>query len=220
VLAELLASVHGPEVIFATGTPTLVTDKLFPYEQDYVAHAVAKRQAEFGTARVCAREALSRLGVGPCSLVPNTDRSPRWPAGIRGSIAHTDDWCAVAVTGAPAIVGIGLDLEADTAFEPELEGAICTRAELNWIRSFDRAEMGWLGPLVFSAKEAFYKCQYAVTSTRLNFKDVELHFDLAAQTFTIGYLKPKVPQRTPLMRIQGTLRRAEKLVVTTAILTA
>jgi 4'-phosphopantetheinyl transferase EntD len=219
-LSGLLASLHGSQIEFATAPPRLVNDQLYPEERDYVANAVAKRQAEFGTARLCARQALSRLGLGPCSLVPNADRSPRWPDGIRGSIAHTDDWCAVGVTDAPTIAAIGLDLESDAAFDRKLEAAICTHAELRWVRTFNRSACGWLGPLIFSAKEAFYKCQFAITQTGLNFTDVELAFDLQAGTFAAVRLGQQVPQPARLMRIEGKFLRAQQLhlVVTTAVL--
>ena len=208
------------QVEFAAAPPKLVNDQLYPEERNYVANAVVKRQAEFGTARLCARKALSRLGVAPCSLVPNADRSPRWPDGIRGSIAHTDDWCAVGVSNALSITAIGLDLESDATFAQELEAVICTDAERRWLRTFNRGEFGWLGPLIFSAKEAFYKCQFAVTQTQLNFTDVELAFDLQSGTFGVGFLGKRVPQQARLMQTVGKFLRAQALhlVVTTAIL--
>jgi 4'-phosphopantetheinyl transferase EntD len=219
-LSGLLASLHGSRIKFAAAPPKLVNDQLYPEERDYVANAVPKRQAEFGTARLCAREALSRLGVGPCSLVPNADRSPHWPDGIRGSIAHTDEWCAVGVSDAPSIEAMGLDLESDATFNRELEGVICTHAERQWLQIFDRSEFGWLGPLIFSAKEAFYKCQFAVTQTRLTFTDVELTFDLKQGAFGVARLEQSVPQQARLMRITGKFLRAQQLhlVVTTAVL--
>jgi len=220
VLSGSLASLHGSQIQFAAAPPRLVNDQLYPEEREYVANAVAKRQAEFGTARLCAREALSRLGVAPCSLVPNADRSPRWPDGICGSIAHTNDWCAVGVSNVPSIAAIGLDLESDATFERELEAVICTHTELQWVQTSNRSERGWLGPLIFSAKEAFYKCQFAVTQTWLDFTDVELAFDLQAGTFAVVRLGRKVPQPTRLMRIEGKFFRAQQLhlLVTTAVL--
>jgi 4'-phosphopantetheinyl transferase EntD len=219
-LSELLASLHGPQIEFAAAPAKWVNERLYPEERDYVANAVAKRQAEFGTARLCAREALSRLGVGPCSLVPNADRSPWWPDGIRGSIAHTDEWCAVGVSDAPSIAAIGLDIESDATLEHELESVICTQAELQWLQTFNRNEFGWLGPLIFSAKEAFYKCQFAITQTQLNFTDIELAFDLRDGTFGVVSLGQRVPQQAMLMRLTGRFLRARhlRLVVTTAIL--
>ena len=219
-LTALLTSLHGSQIQFATARPTLVNDQLFAEEREYVANAVVRRQAEFGTARLCAREALSRLGIGPCSLAPNVDRSPRWPEGIRGSIAHTEDWCAVGVTDRPYIAAFGLDLESDTTFDTKLEDVICTKRERQWLASFDRSEFGWLGPLMFSAKEAFYKCQFGIAQTRMNFTDVELAFNLHTGTFAVAHLGQKIPRQAHLLRIEGKFQRAEHLhlVATTALL--
>jgi 4'-phosphopantetheinyl transferase EntD len=80
--------------------------------------------------------------------------------------------------------------------------------------------MPWLGALVFSAKEAFYKCQYSVTQTMLDFKDVELTFDLEAGRFAVANLRAGLPQRSRLLRIEGRVCRAPDLVVTAATLLA
>ena len=196
----------------------LVSEQLYPEERQYIERAVEARRAQFGTARVSARRALARLGVAPCALVPNLDRSPRWPPGITGSIAHTERHCAVVLTDAHGIAAIGLDFESDAPLRAGVEDVVCTESEQSWLESFDRRAMTWLGALVFSAKEAFYKCQYSVTQTMLDFKDVELTFDLEAGRFAVANLRAGVPQRSRVLRIEGRACRAPELVVTTATL--
>jgi 4'-phosphopantetheinyl transferase EntD len=215
-----LSSLFGPEVEVESAVPTLVTEQLFDDERQLIARAVATRQAQFGTARVCARRALARLGVAPCSLAPHADRSPSWPAGIKGSIAHTAQHCAVAVSSSTRIRAIGLDLESDAPLKPGLQAVICTEAERVWLDGFDPRAMAWLGPLVFSAKEAFYKCQFPLTRTPLGFEHVRLEFDLHVGSFVIGELAPHVPQRELLLRIEGKFRRLTDLLVTSAVLRA
>ncbi len=91
VKSEIITDLIGKRATAWECTPAQrFFNDLFPEEQAYIAEAVEKRQVEFSTARVLARRALYELGVSPQSLCPNDDRSPRWPAGIIGSITHTD----------------------------------------------------------------------------------------------------------------------------------
>jgi 4'-phosphopantetheinyl transferase EntD len=196
----------------------LVTAQLHAQEQRYIARAVETRQAQFGTARVCARRALARLGIEAGSLVPHEDRSPRWPEGIRGSIAHTPRQCAVAVTRAEHIRGLGIDLESDAPVKSGLDTAICTEAERAWIGQFDPARYAWLTALLFCAKEAFYKCQYPITHAKLGFTDVELRVDLNAATFCLCDLKSNLPQHQRLMTIAGRFCHLPPLIMTNAVL--
>jgi 4'-phosphopantetheinyl transferase EntD len=212
------AALCGADVVCESAPPALVTAQLYPEEQRYIAHAVETRQAQFGTARLCARRALARLGIPAGPLVPNQDRSPHWPDGIRGSIAHTSQQCAVAVSRAAHITGLGIDLESDAPLEAGLEIAICTEYERAWIERYDRTVYPWLVTLVFSAKEAFYKCQYPITGAKLEFTDVELRVDLAAATFSICDLVSTVPQRHRLMKIAGRFCHRPQLIMTSAVL--
>src|SRR5437763_335927 len=93
-------------VVTAQAVPTALDGQLYPEERACIARAVPKRRAEFATGRVCARQALERLGVAVGPLLPHPDRSPAWPPGIVGSISHTDGYCAVAVAEATRALGI------------------------------------------------------------------------------------------------------------------
>lgn len=219
-LEPVLAAMLGPEIAVEVATPTVVKDQLFPDEQQHIARAVAKRQAEFGTARVCARRALARIGIAPCSLVPHQDRSPRWPSDVKGSISHTQGCCVVAVTRSPDVIALGVDIEEDTPLQRDLVPAICTPDEQRWVDRFDQETRGWLGKLLFSAKEAFYKCQYPLTRTIIDFHDVQLSVDLAAGAFSVANVRPNGPSWDHVRRVTGKFRRDSRFIVTTAVLTA
>lgn len=165
-------------VVTSEAAPRDVDDQLFPEELAYLARALPKRRFEFGTARLCARRALAALGVPPAPLVPRDDRQPVWPAGVVGSISHTDGYCAVAVAPSPPMQSIGLDVEKLQHIEARLAQAILTPRELAFVRAQPEARRDDLIVLHFSAKEAYYKCQYPVTETFLGFHDVELELDL------------------------------------------
>ena len=123
---SLVESLFDPSCVVETAVPALVDRELFADEHAHIALAVPKRRAEFGTARVCARRALTRLGVAPVSLVPTEDRAPLWPNGVVGSITHTSNCCAVVVASARAQRSLGLDIEQEKLLEPELLAMICT----------------------------------------------------------------------------------------------
>jgi 4'-phosphopantetheinyl transferase EntD len=217
---SILTSMLGDGVVVDIAAPVLVASGLFPDELQYIAHAVDKRKAEFGTARLCARRALGQLGVAPCSLLPNPDRSPRWPKGITGSITHTTGCCVVAVTNAPHVMGIGIDIEQDTPLQLDLESMICTATERAWLDRAEQRERGFLGKLYFSAKEAFYKCQYSTTRTLLDFNDVEIEFDIKRQSFRITMLTHQGPVWDIVRSAEGQFRRIAGFVITTAVLSS
>ncbi len=215
--ASLLASLFDAGVVTALAAPRLADDELFAEERRYIAAAVPKRRAEFATARLCAREALARLGVATCPLVPHPDRSPYWPPGISGSISHTNGCCAVAVTRMP-VRGIGLDIESDTALGPGLEARVCTPAEREWLDGAGPGERERLAKLFFSAKEAFYKCQYGASRTPLGFHDVTLEIDTKASTFAVAEIARSGAIWDIIRRAKGTLARGGELIMTAAVL--
>jgi 4'-phosphopantetheinyl transferase EntD len=206
------------EVAVAQGVPALVDDCLYDEEREYIAEAVPRRRAEFGTARVCARRALAELGFASCSLAPYPDRSPRWPEGAIGSISHTAGICLVAVALSSRASGIGLDVECDGDLDRELEAMICTPAERRWLDQWMGEERGRMAKLVFSAKEAFYKCQYPTTRSILDFLEVELHIDPDAGRFTVARVhRIGAPWRF-IEGARGRLLRTEGIIVTAATL--
>lgn len=139
---------------------------LHPDELAHVARVAPKRRRGFAFGRACARAALGRevaIGIGDGG-------APQWPAGIFGSITHTDEHAA-AVAG-PQPIGIDLESLAHAARTPDLLDMIARPSE----RTQPAA-------LVFSAKEAVYKCLYPIDGIFRDFQDVELAF--GAGTFTM-----------------------------------
>ncbi len=220
-LCSLYSTLHSMldlAVQIELAAPAMVNKDLFPDERQHIAKAAHKRQSEFGTARLCARRALARLAIAPCALVPNSDRSPWWPPGIVGSISHTEGCCAVVLTNAPYILGLGLDIERAEVLMPEHESLVCTAAERRWLDHQDPRDRGRLGMLFFSAKEAFYKCQYSITGHYLDFLDVTIEIDLAQNIFSIVEIARDGEPRKLVAQIRGSFRETEAFVATTALL--
>lgn len=182
-----LASLFTPPVVVGVAADAMRTGPLFPEEEAAVAGAAPARRADFTAGRTCARALLAALGVGPVPIPRRPDGAPAWPAGVVGSISHCRGLCAVAVAPAGTVVGLGLDVELADPFEPGLLGAICRPDELAALAAHrERPPAAW-GPVVFSAKEAFYKCYRPLTGRFLELADVAVDVDPATSSF-IGRL--------------------------------
>ena len=168
---------------------------LLPAEQEQVKGAVEKRRREYAAARARARRALARLGVACGPLLGTPDRDPIWPDGVVGSISHMDGWCAVAVAKRADVRALGIDLEPERPLEPSLWRLIATDRERQWLESLPPDSKGCAARLLFSAKEAFYKCQFPSTRELLDFRDVELEVDLARGDFRVTLLRDAGPWR-------------------------
>lgn len=182
-------------------------DGLFLEERAHVQAAVAKRRAEFATARILARKALAALGAPSVALVPGPDRAPVWPPGFTGSISHCTDYCAVAVARSRDVASLGLDVEDLRELDPSMHDLVLTPAERNWLRAQPAALQPMLPIVIFSAKEAYYKCQYPITRGFLDFQDVELGLAWATGTFEARVLKQGWP--AAVARLDGRFLIAE-----------
>lgn len=166
---------------------------LLPEERAEIRTAVEKRRLEYAAARAHAHRALARLGAPLAPLLSTTDRDPRWPDGIVGSISHMEGWCAVAVARRTDVHALGIDLEPDEPLAPSLWRLVATDREQAWLGQLDESSRGRVARLLFSAKEAFYKCQFPTTRELLDFRDVELDVDLARGGFKVTLLRDAGP---------------------------
>ena len=160
-----------------------------------IASASPKRRFEFSSGRACARAALETYGVLDHALCVGEKREPLWPQGFAGSITHTKGYCASVVTPTSTYAGLGIDCEALGRVSLEMERLICSPADLAMLAEMDSADRALHSTLLFSAKEAFYKCQFAMTEGWLGFRDVSLRFQ--GNRFLIDILKPAANSPLP-----------------------
>lgn len=149
---------------------------LFPEEAAVTGGMIDKRLNEFMHGRYCARAAMSILGVAPAAIPKGTDRAPIWPKGIAGSISHTGNAAAAAVTRTDSFRSIGLDMETSAPLSSEIIDMICRPTE-------NPHKDGTRGKLLFSIKESIYKCLYPITLTYIDFLEMEVHYDMDTQQF-------------------------------------
>ena len=159
--------------------------RMHPAEYASIKHAAETRQQEFSAGRMCARQALKHLGVfaGPLRKLPN--RSISWPEGIIGTVSHNEIWCGAAVARRCDVAGIGLDIETVARIGEKLWRQILTTEERTWLDRQPAAESQQWAALIFSAKEAVYKCIAALVPQRIEFMDAVIVPDLQEGVFEV-----------------------------------
>ncbi len=155
---------------------------LLPAERDAVERAIDTRRMQYAAGRHCAREGMRALGLPPGPVTPDSDRAPRFPPGVVGTITHTQWWAAAAVARDTQRAALGVDVEPDTVLKASLFGSVLTPGEIALLEQVDEPLRGLVGKLVFSAKECAYKAQYTLSRTFYGFHGmrVELPWLLGA----------------------------------------
>lgn len=139
-----------------------------------IQRAVPKRRREFVVGRRLAHELLAERDVHDFALLPDEDRCPVWPKGLLGSISHCARFCAVVVASGESVRSVGVDVESAEPLDDKLIDRIALPEELSGLSpeiSRDRSK------LLFSIKEAVYKCQFPLSRTFLGFHDVRVEIE-------------------------------------------
>jgi phosphopantetheine--protein transferase-like protein len=169
--------------------------KLYPEERVAIKKAVPKRQQEFGAGRLCARKALTRLGIKKYPLCKGPDGLPVWPDGIIGTISHSHTWCGAAVARHEDLRGIGLDIETIDRVSMQIAKKVLTPAEMEWVNASDKEAQKWLA-LMFSAKETIFKCVTPVYGKWFGFSDMVIINITEEQSFE-AKLNDKISAELP-----------------------
>lgn len=181
---QVVASI-GPGVGVAVTNVDGDPLQLWPVEQTVIRHAIPRRQREFSAGRTAAREAMAQVGSPPSAIPVRSDRSPTWPGGVVGSIAHTRRACVAVAGRQEQVHALGIDLEEDVSMDPDLWETICTPEEALVLATLPASERGRWVTRLFCAKEAFYKWQYPQTGRMLEFRDVQVTLSPTRTTFGV-----------------------------------
>jgi enterobactin synthetase component D len=137
-----------------------------------LAKAVPKRQREFLAGRRLARRALAALdgAWAHAPLERGDDGAPVWPRGAVGSITHTRGYVAAVAAPAGVAWAIGLDAEAplDPGRAERVRARIATADEIDAFSRQTGLEPADALTVIFSAKEALYKCLAARVGRRFD----------------------------------------------------
>jgi enterobactin synthetase component D len=135
--------------------------------------AAPERKRQFLAGRYCALRALERLepSVARRTVGRGGAGEPTWPAGLTGSVTHTNGLASAAVAWQSDARSIGIDseLRVATARAQAIKPLVMLPGEAGLGgRALDEATRV---VLVFSAKEAIFKCLYPLTGRRFYYED-------------------------------------------------
>ncbi|GAA4131457.1 4'-phosphopantetheinyl transferase [Aminobacter aganoensis] len=214
----LLAGLFHADVATAQGDPRSLAAVMYPVERSYVSRATEPRRREFAAGRALARQAMASLGVAQAAIPAAADRAPVWPTGIVGSISHCSDWCVAAVAReSQECSSIGIDVEPAIPLDDDLLDVICTDAELRWLGRQPAGQRLMLAKAIFSAKESFYKSQYPLSKTLIDFQAVTILPDVARGRFE-ARLEVNVAPFLAGQILEGRIRIASGFISTAMIL--
>jgi len=175
---DLVRPLFGIDVAVAVTNP--LDDPPAPFASEAAAlsaNAVAKRRNEFAAGRAAAHLAMEDLGIPPTPILIGEKRAPIWPEGLVGSISHTKSCAMAAVAKLGDVRALGVDVEEDRPLSDDLVPEICSDREQAWLRLQNNP--GQLAKVIFSAKEAAYKCQYTLSQRYFGFDGMELSLELS-----------------------------------------
>jgi enterobactin synthetase component D len=112
----------------------------------------------------------------PHPLPIGRDGAPVWPTGVVGSITHIDRFVCAAAALARDAEGLGIDVEPVLSRHRMslVERCIATRAELAAVTAQAHLDRAAALTLVFSAKEALYKCLYPLVGRVFDFLEADV----------------------------------------------
>jgi 4'-phosphopantetheinyl transferase EntD len=216
----------GPVARLLGGWPGVIVEEttlpaeplaIDPIEAEHVAGAVLRRRVEYSAGRWCARRGLKRLGVTRFVLRTGNDRSPEWPATVVGSITHTGGapggYCGVAMARASEVGALGIDAEEATPLDRSLWPSVLTAGERHDLAAQSEAEAGTLAKVLFSAKECFYKAQFPLSRSFLDFRDVEVALGASEGEF-VARVVGEIARDLPLRSAHGRFLVVAGLIVT------
>ncbi len=160
---------------------------LLPEERASIPAAVPARVAEFAAGRRCAHLAMQAQRVGlQVPLLRGTHREPVWPPDLRGSITHTQGYCAAVVASGAHCAGLGIDAERIGAVTEDLWSTLFDATERAALQVQEATAQATLVTLLFAVKEAFFKSQFELTQAVPDFTDVS--FQLTGPLASRGHL--------------------------------
>lgn len=143
-------------------------------ELDLIQSASEKRMLEFSTGRYCAKTLLATFGIENYSILSGDNREPIWPDQVIGSISHSNDLCGAVATSSTSLKSVGLDIERIKPLKKDIGRIVCTENEKKWIAAQKQSSYDLLVLIIFSLKEALYKCVFQRDKIKIGFSECEI----------------------------------------------
>ncbi|MEP7050771.1 MAG: 4'-phosphopantetheinyl transferase superfamily protein [Pseudomonadota bacterium] len=185
-----------------------------------LARAVPKRRIEYAAGRFCAQQALRACSPEDASSVIGigSHGEPLWPAGIVGAITHTREFAAAAVALKRDARAIGFDAERLTQLSADVLEYIAVPAEIPALAFTSGMTADAVASVVFSAKEALFKCLYPEVQRYFDFRDALIEALDSNGTFTARLLVGLTPHLPQGSRFEGRFALADGRVYTAIVL--
>ncbi len=147
---------------------------LMPEEEVLALEVTRYRLRELRGGRAIARTGMRYLGASPSPLLSDYMGAPIWPPGLCGSLCHTHQHVATFLGTISDFESVGVDIDDGRS----LGGAkadVATLDELDLTLDIARTNGTLAESVVFSVKEAIFKCQCPLTRDQtLDFLDIHL----------------------------------------------
>jgi 4'-phosphopantetheinyl transferase EntD len=175
---ELQTHLFGDKAILITSEIGDYRHCLYPEERQILGDAIEKRVHEFSTGRFCAHQALRKIGIDNFPVLKGNHREPIWPDNVVGSISHCRDLAGAVVADKRQVRSVGLDIENIKPLDTDIARHICIEEEKQWVakQAFSHQNQALL--LIFSLKEAIFKCIYQAAGLQLQFKQCRISPEL------------------------------------------
>lgn len=138
------------------------------------------RKTSFLNGRYAAKQALKPFDLQDFSLLPNEDGAIIWPENFCGSISHTDEATIGIVSKKENFLSLGVDIENFNRCHEKLWTMLFTQPEIDFLNKIVETEKIKTATMLFSAKEAFYKCFHPIFKCWIGFQDIEVCADITA----------------------------------------
>lgn len=149
---------------------------LYEEERGLITKAPSKRINEFSTGRYGIRQLLKYYGINHFPIKRDQNGMPIFPGGIIGSISHSDKKCFVAMSTDNEYRSIGIDIEEYSKLDLNLCRYFLHKNEIELVNKQIGVYQQIIAATLFSVKEAFYKMQYSISKSYLDFLDAQVSF--------------------------------------------
>lgn len=156
---------------------------LLPEEHVLALDVTRYRLRELRGGRAVARRGMLYLGASLSPLLSDHMGAPVWPSGLCGSLSHTPHHVAAFIGPTSQFQSVGVDID-DGRSLGEAKADVATPDELNLTREVAQSHCTLAESVVFSVKEAIFKCQCSLTRDQtLDFLDIQIIRGATPATF-------------------------------------
>jgi enterobactin synthetase component D len=177
---------------FQFSGPVAHASMVFMAGTDGKATRLEAKRKQHVASRLCATRVLLEAGAADTVVDRGDDRCPVWPQGFVGSLTHTRTFVAAAAAAAKRVRSLGLDSE-QIVYDDEssaITQVCCSHQELRTLAVWPMHPRCAV-TLLFSAKEALFKCINPVVLEFFDFVDAEVAcIDARRRTISIRLCRP------------------------------